>query len=92
MMRFIRNLFVKKHPANSIKSNFLNNIKIDFMIQQSGSVVPVEVKAERNVHAKSLRAYYDKYHPEETIRLSMNDYRQEEWVENIPLFAMHAFF
>ena len=66
--------------------------EIDFMIQQSGSVVPVEVKAERNVHAKSLRAYYDKYHPEETIRLSMNDYRQEEWVENIPLFAMHAFF
>ena len=54
--------------------------------------MPVEVKAERNVHAKSLRAYYDKYHPEETIRLSMNDYRQEEWVENIPLFAMHAFF
>lgn len=66
--------------------------EIDFMIQQSGSVVPVEVKAERNVHAKSLRAYYDKFQPEKTIRLSMNDYRQEEWVENIPLFAMHAFF
>ena len=50
------------------------------MIQQSGSVIPVEVKAERNVHAKSLRAYYSKYHPEKTIRLSMNDYRQDERV------------
>lgn len=66
--------------------------EIAFMIQQSGSVIPVEVKAERNVHAKSLRAYYSKYHPEKTIRLSMNDYRQDEWVENIPLFAVHAFF
>ena len=66
--------------------------EIDFMIQQSGSVIPVEVKAERNVHAKSLRAYYSKYHPEKTIRLSMNDYCQDEWVENIPLFAVHAFF
>ena len=62
------------------------------MIQQSGSVIPVEVKAERNVHAKSLRANYSKYHPEKTIRLSMNDYRQDERVENIPLFAVHAFF
>ena len=66
--------------------------EMDFMIQQSGSVVPVEAKAEHNVHAKSLRAYYDKYHPDKTIRLSMNDYHQEDWVENIPLFAMHAFF
>ena len=66
--------------------------EIAFMIQQSGSVIPVEVKAERNVHAKSLRAYYSKYHPEKTIRLSMNDYCQDEWVENIPLFAVHAFF
>lgn len=66
--------------------------EIDFMIQQNGSVIPVEVKAEHNVHAKSLRAYYSKYHPEKTIRLSMNDYRQDEWVENIPLFAVHAFF
>ena len=39
-----------------------------------------------------FRALYSKYHPEKTIRLSMNDYRQDEWVENIPLFATHAFF
>ncbi|WP_295714638.1 hypothetical protein [uncultured Mitsuokella sp.] len=54
--------------------------------------MPVEVKAEHNGYAKSLRAYYDKYHPEKTIRLSVNNYRQDEWVENIPLFAVHAFF
>lgn len=65
--------------------------EIDFMIQQGDEPMPLEVKAEQNVHARSLRAYYDKYQPSKTIRLSMNDYRLQDWVENIPLFAIHAF-
>lgn len=50
----------------------------------------IEVKAEQNLRAKSLRAYYDKYKPAKTIRLSMSPYREQDWVENIPLFAIHT--
>lgn len=60
------------------------------MVQKGMDVLPVEVKAETNVHAKSLRAYYDKYHPVITWRLSMNDYEEQEWVTNIPLYAVHC--
>jgi len=67
-----------------------NKYEIDFMIQQGSDVIPLEVKAEQNVHAKSLRAYYDKYHPVKTLRLSMNDYREQDWVTNWPLFAIHC--
>ena len=62
--------------------------EMDFMIQKGRNVVPVEVKAESNQYAKSLKAYFQKYHPEYAVRLSMRDYRQEEWLTNIPLYSV----
>lgn len=62
--------------------------EMDFMIQKSKSVVPVEVKAEVSQRARSLKAYCQKYEPEYAIRLSMKDYRQEEWLTNVPLYAV----
>ena len=64
--------------------------EIDFMIQQGLDVIPLEVKAEHNVRAKSLKAYVEKHKPTKAVRLSMNNYRQEEWLTNIPLFAIHC--
>lgn len=62
--------------------------EVDFVIQFSGKVIPVEVKAEENLHAKSLRSYHQKYNPEITLRTSMSDYREEGWLINIPLYAI----
>lgn len=62
--------------------------EIDFMIQKGGSVVPVEVKAEQNLNAKSLKAYRQKYEPEEAVRLSLADYRKEDGLTNLPLYAV----
>jgi len=62
--------------------------EVDFVIQFSGKVIPIEVKAEENLHAKSLRSYYQKYNPEITLRTSMSDYRKEGWLINIPLYAI----
>lgn len=67
-----------------------NKYEIDFMLQNGHDVIPVEVKAEHNVRAKSLRAYVEKHKPAKAVRLSMNNYRQEEWLINIPLFAIHC--
>lgn len=62
--------------------------EMDFMIQKSKAVVPVEVKAEVSQRARSLKAYCEKYKPEYAVRLSMKDYRQEEWLINVPLYAV----
>lgn len=62
--------------------------EIDFLIQKNGKVVPVEVKAEENLKAKSLRLYCAKYKPELAIRTSMSDYREQDWMVNIPLYAI----
>lgn len=65
-----------------------NRYEIDFMIQKGKEVLPLEVKAEQNLQSKSLKAYVEKYHPAKAIRFSMSDYQEQEWVTNIPLFAI----
>jgi predicted AAA+ superfamily ATPase len=60
----------------------------DFLLQIGMNAVPVEVKAETNVRSQSLKAFYDKFHPEKSIRFSLLPYKDQEWMENIPLYAV----
>ncbi|MDO5416984.1 MAG: ATP-binding protein [Lachnospiraceae bacterium] len=69
-------------------TNDRGSCEIDFLIDTGETVVPVEVKAEENLRAKSLRTYQDKFNPEISIRTSMSDYRKEEWLLNLPLYAV----
>lgn len=62
--------------------------EIDFMIQKETNIVPVEVKAEENLRAKSLKTYCEKYKPAKAVRTSMSDYREQEWMTNIPLWTI----
>lgn len=62
--------------------------EIDFLLQLSQNVIPVEVKASENLKAKSLRSFRDKYHPSVLVRTSMSDYRVDEALMNIPLYAI----
>ena len=60
----------------------------DFLIQKGKNIIPIEVKAETNIHSQSLKAYCDKYHPERAVRFSALKYMNQEWMENIPLYAV----
>lgn len=62
--------------------------EVDFLIQKHRKIVPVEVKAEENLRAQSLKAYCGKFKPEEAIRTSMSPYREQEWMTNLPLYAI----
>lgn len=64
--------------------------EIDFLIQKGMDIIPVEVKAEENLRAKSLKCFCEKYEPREAIRTSMSDYKQQDWLTNIPLWAIAA--
>lgn len=65
--------------------------EVDFVVQQGNDIVPIEVKAEENLKSKSLRSYYDKFNPEKVIRTSMSDYREQDWLINLPLYALSNF-
>ena len=62
--------------------------EIDFVIQKEQYCIPLEVKAEENLRARSLRAYCAKYRPEIAIRSSMSNYREQDWMVNVPLYAL----
>ena len=66
-------------------TNDRGSCEVDFVVDTGERTVPVEVKAEVNLKAKSLKTYYEKYQPEISIRTSMADYRPEEWLMNLPL-------
>jgi predicted AAA+ superfamily ATPase len=64
--------------------------EIDFVVQHGSRIIPIEVKAEENVRSRSLRQFITD-HPElQGVRLSMSDYRHQQWMENIPLYAVSA--
>lgn len=62
--------------------------EVDFLIQQSDKVVPIEVKAEENLRAKSLRMFVTENQSATAYRVSMSNYRQEDWMTNVPLYAV----
>ena len=62
--------------------------EVDFVLDTGSDVIPVEVKAEQNLQAKSLKVYREKFSPKLCIRTSMADYKREEWLLNLPLWAV----
>ena len=62
--------------------------EIDFLLQFNGRVIPVEVKAEENLQAKSLKVFMEKFSPEISIRTSMSDFRKQNRLTNLPLYAI----
>ena len=62
--------------------------EIDFLLQFNGRVIPVEVKAEENLQAKSLKVFMEKYGPEISVRTSMSDFRKQNRLTNLPLYAI----
>ena len=69
-------------------TNDRGSCEIDFVVDTGGKIVPVEVKAEVNLRAKSLKSYQEKFSPEISVRTSMADYKKEEWLVNLPLYAI----
>lgn len=69
-------------------SNETSRVEIDFVIQIKSDIVPVEVKAERNLQAKSLKVYMEKFKPNYAIRTSMADYKKTDNLIDLPLYTL----
>ncbi len=70
--------------------------EIDFLYQSDDAIIPIEVKAEENLQAQSLKIYREKFQPPYAVRISMSDYRLcADWEDsshvtmiNLPLYAV----
>lgn len=73
-------------------SNAKTPAEIDFIIQKGSRVIPIEVKAEENVRARSLSQFIKDNPQLKGLRISMKGYINQDWMENIPLIAIDSYF
>lgn len=71
-------------------TNDQGSAKVDFVIDTGHRVIPVEVKAETNLRAKSLKVYAEKFKPEISVRTAMTPYESQDWLINLPLWAIET--
>lgn len=69
-------------------SNDNSTLEIDFVVQHDTHIIPIEVKAEENLRAKSLRQFVTDNSGLHGVRFSMSDYREQDWLTNVPLWAV----
>ena len=70
-------------------TNDQGTAEVDFVVDINNMIAPVEVKAETNLQAKSLKVYYEKFNPPVVIRTSMANYKNEQWLLNLPLYSVN---
>ena len=70
-------------------TNENSTLEIDFVLQKE-DVYLLEVKAELNVHSKSLKTVLDKNINLKGIRFSMLPYEIQDRIENIPLYLCNT--
>ena len=73
-------------------SNERNTNELDFLLDGGDEIIPIEVKAEENLRSKSLKAFVEKYDIKKAVRISMADYRIQDWLVNLPLYGVDDYF
>lgn len=72
-----------------------STMEVDFLVQSPHRIIPTEVKAEENVKSKSLTTFINHEFAEhhlKGLRCSMKPYIDQNWMENVPLYAVEAYF
>ena len=65
-----------------------NTAEVDFVVQCNSEIVPIEVKSEKNVKARSLAEYLKKYEPKFLVKTSMKSDIKTDGFINIPLYLI----
>ena len=81
---------VKKVYKTPYYWNSGNTAEVDFVIQSGSEIIPIEVKSEKNVKARSLAEYRKKYSPKYAVKTSMKNDISGKEVLNIPLYIISS--
>ncbi len=89
--------FIENFTASEIVSNIQESLyywtsksdaEVDFIINKSNNIFPLEVKSGFSRNKKSLRSYKEKYNPQLLLRLSPRNFTKDDDFCNIPLYAV----
>ena len=68
-----------------------SQLEIDFVVQIDTNIIPLEVKAEENLQAKSLKVILANNPGMHGLRFSMSDYKEQENITNVPLYGARGY-
>lgn len=89
--QFVLQQFKTSHKIETYYwANDRGSAEVDFIVDRGELIIPIEVKAEANLKAKSLKSYYEKFSPSVSIRTAMTDFKMEDWLLNLPLWAIEV--
>lgn len=89
---YVMSQLVATHDTSVFYYSYNAKLEIDFIVQDADRIVPIEVKAEDNVRAKSLSTFVGNHPSLHGVRFSMADYREQERMTNVPLYALPVYF
>ncbi|MGM9846207.1 MAG: ATP-binding protein [Muribaculaceae bacterium] len=69
-----------------------STLEVDFVVRHDTDIFAVEVNSEENLQSKSLKAFHSENPEVRCLRTSMANYRQEDWMVNVPLYAIKSYF
>jgi len=69
-------------------TNERSTSEVDFIVQEKGDIIPIEVKSGENLRSKSFRLFFEKFSPKSAVRTALTPYKKEAWMINIPLYGM----
>ena len=69
-----------------------DSMEIDLLLDDNGSIVPIEIKSGRHKRSRSLVNYCEKYTPNKAIRLSENNFGETDNLISIPLYAVFCLY
>lgn len=69
-----------------------NMYENDFIFSKDGEIFPVEVKSGKNVLSKSLKNYNKTFNPDKMYRFSLLNYKIDNNLINIPLYAISLMY
>lgn len=65
-----------------------NTAEVEFVLQHKNNIIPIEVKADANVKAKSLSLYRKTYTPQLSIRFSARNIHRDGDLLSLPLYMV----
>ena len=89
---YVMSQLVASHDTSVFYYSNDAKLELDFLIQYKTEIVPIEAKAEENLRSKSLFTFVNSHPNIYGLRFSMSDYREQDWMTNVPLYAVSTYF
>jgi len=65
-----------------------NTAEIEFIIQYKNDIIPIEIKAGKNVRSESLNIFRKEFNPSRSIRASLKKYGFADGLYSVPLYMI----